>query len=76
MIYALGNISGAHLNRAVTIAFALAKRFQSKQLLPYVTAQIAGAILASVVLKYLFTTNETLGATLPAGAELQSFILE
>lgn len=76
MIYALGNISGAHLNPAVTIAFTLAKRFQLKQLLPYVTAQIAGAILASVVLKYLFPTNETLSATLPAGAELQSFILE
>ncbi len=76
MIYALGNISGAHLNPAVTIAFTLAKRFQLKQLLPYVTAQIAGAVLASIVLKYLFPTNKTLGASLPAGAELQSFILE
>ncbi len=76
MIYALGNISGAHLNPAVTIAFTLAKRFQLKQLLPYVIAQLGGAVLASIVLKYLFPTNETLGATLPTGAELQSFILE
>ena len=76
MIYALGNISGAHLNPAVTIAFTLAKRFQLKQLLPYIIAQLAGAILASMVLKYLFPANETLGATFPAGTELQSFILE
>ncbi|HEY5463052.1 MAG TPA: aquaporin [Hanamia sp.] len=76
MIYALGNISGAHLNPAVTIAFTLAKKFQINQLFPYIISQLAGAILASIVLKYLFPTNETLGATLPAGTQLQSFILE
>jgi aquaporin NIP len=76
MIYTLGNISGAHLNPAVTIAFTLAKRFHLKQVLPYIIAQLTGAILASIVLKYLFPTNETLGATLPAGTEMQSFILE
>ena len=76
MIYTLGNISGAHLNPAVTIAFTLAKRFQLKQVLPYVVAQLAGAILASLALKYLFPTNQTLGATLPTGSEMQSFILE
>lgn len=76
MIYTLGNISGAHLNPAVTIAFTLAKRFQLKQVLPYIIAQLAGAILASLALKYLFPTNQTLGATLPAGTEMQSFILE
>ena len=43
MIYTLGNISGAHLNPAVTIAFTLAKRFQLKQVLPYVVAKIAPA---------------------------------
>ena len=76
MIYALGDISGAHLNPAVTIAFALAGRFQLKQVLPYLTAQLTGGLLASIVLKYLFPTNETLGSTLPSGTELQSFILE
>jgi len=76
MIYALGNISGAHLNPAVTIAFTLAKKFQINQLFPYIISQLTGAILASIVLKYLFPTNETLGATLPAGTQLQSFILE
>ncbi len=76
MIYTLGNISGAHLNPAVTIAFTLAKRFYLKEVLPYIIAQLAGAILASLTLKYLFPANELLGATLPAGTELQSFILE
>ena len=64
------------MNPAVTIAFTLAQRFQIKQVLPYIISQLAGALLASVTLKYLFPDNETLGATLPAGAEMQSFILE
>lgn len=76
MIYALGDISGAHLNPAVTIAFAIANKFQIKQVLPYIVSQLAGAFLASVVLTYLFPMNETLGTTLPAGSEMQSFILE
>ena len=76
MIYALGDISGAHMNPAVTIAFAIAKRFQLKQILPYIVSQLTGAFLASLTLRYLFQANETLGTTLPAGAEMQSFILE
>ena len=76
MIYALGDISGAHLNPAVTIAFTIAKRFKLKQALPYIISQLLGAFMASLILKYLFPSNETLGATLPAGAEIQSFILE
>src|SRR5688500_2519855 len=76
MIYALGDISGAHLNPAVTIAFTLAKRFQLRQALPYIFSQLTGAFIASFILKYLFPYNETLGATLPAGAKMQSFILE
>jgi len=76
MIYALGNISGCHINPAVTIAFTLAKKFPLKQVLPYVGSQLAGAFLASVTLEYLFPYNNTLGATLPSGAALQSFIIE
>jgi aquaporin Z len=76
MIYALGNISGAHLNPAVSIAFAIAKKFPVKELLPYIISQGLGALLASGVLKVLFPANETLGATLPAGSDMQSFILE
>src|SRR3954452_7277285 len=74
MIYALGDISGAHMNPAVTIAFTIAKRFKLRQVLPYIISQATGALLASIMLKYLFPSNETLGATLPAGTEMQSFI--
>jgi len=76
MIYALGNISGAHFNPAVTIAFAIAKKFEVKQILPYIISQVVGAISASIVLRLLFPDNQLLGATLPAGSEMQSFILE
>src|SRR6187397_605919 len=53
MIYALGDISGAHLNPAVTIAFTIAKRFQLKEALPYIVSQLLGAFIASFILKYL-----------------------
>lgn len=76
MIYALGDISGAHMNPAVTIAFTVANRFQLKQVLPYIISQTVGGVLASLSLKYLFPSNQTLGATLPAGSALQSFVLE
>jgi aquaporin Z len=54
MIYTLGNVSGAHLNPAVTIAFTLAGRFKLKEVLPYVLSQLTGAILASGTLKLMF----------------------
>ncbi|HVX51395.1 MAG TPA: aquaporin [Chitinophagaceae bacterium] len=76
MIYALGNISGAHLNPAVSIAFYLAGRFPFSSVVPYIISQLAGALMASVVLKLLFPANALLGATLPAGSNLQSFVLE
>jgi len=76
MIYSLGNISGAHLNPAVSIAFTLARRFPLKQLPGYVISQLAGALLASLALKFLFPANHLLGATMPIGTEIQSFILE
>jgi aquaporin NIP len=76
MIYALGAISGAHLNPAVSIAFTIAKRFPARELVPYIISQSAGGILASLVLKLLFPYNAQLGTTMPAGAPLQSFVLE
>lgn len=76
MIYTFGNVSGAHFNPAVTIAFSLAKLFKWKEVPAYLIAQLIGALLASLLLKYLFPANETLGATLPAGTQMQSFILE
>jgi len=76
MIYSLGDISGAHMNPAVTIAFTIAKRLPLQQVLPYIISQLAGAFLVSITLQYLFPANETLGATLTSGTEMQSFILE
>lgn len=76
MIYALGNISGAHLNPAVTIAFAIAKKFPVRQVVPYTISQLAGALTASLALHLMFPANELLGATLPAGSNMQSLILE
>lgn len=76
MIYSLGSISGSHINPAVTIAFAVVKKFPAKEVLPYIIFQIAGAFSASLVLKFLFPENLLLGSTIPAGSEMQSFILE
>ena len=76
MIYAFGDKSGAHFNPAVTIAFSLATLFPKKQILPYIVSQIIGAFIASAILKLLFPTNSNLGATIPSGSNLQSFVLE
>lgn len=76
MIYTVGDISGAHFNPAVTIAFWVAKEFSTKEILPYIISQGIGAFMASLTLKFLFPTNDTLGTTLPIGSPMQSFILE
>ena len=76
MIYAFGEISGAHINPAVSIAFAVTDRFNEKQVAPYIVAQLAGGIFASVILAFLFQEHEGLGTTLPAGDWQQTFILE
>lgn len=76
MIYSLGGISGAHLNPAVTIAFWVAKKFPAKEIAPYIFSQLIGAFAASSILKLLFPTNASLGATLPLNSEMQSWILE
>ena len=76
MIYAVGDISGAHLNPAVTVGFYLARRLPGRTALPYVLSQISGAFLASLTLLMLFGNRAALGATLPAGSAWQSFGLE
>jgi MIP family channel proteins len=76
MIYTLGDISGAHLNPAVTIGFFAARRFPGEKVLPYILSQCAGAFVASAVLRFLFPLNATLGATIPAGTAAQSLVLE
>ncbi len=76
MIYAIGDVSGAHLNPAVTIAFWVGKIFDTKEVLPYIVSQGIGAFMASLTLKFLFPSNGDLGSTLPAGLPMQSFVLE
>ncbi len=76
MIYTFGDVSGAHLNPAVTLAFAAARRFAWRDVPGYLGAQISGALAASLLLRVLYPQDATLGATLPAGSEMQSFVLE
>ncbi len=76
VIYSIGEISGAHINPAVSIAFWAAKRMNGKEVLPYIVFQILGAFLASFTIKMLFPESNLLGATLPADSWEQSFILE
>jgi aquaporin Z len=76
MIYTLGDISGAHINPAVTIGFWLSRRLSGRDVLPYLASQCAGALAASGVLRLLFPANRLLGATQPSGPVIQSFALE
>ncbi|MGE3803259.1 MAG: MIP/aquaporin family protein [Gemmataceae bacterium] len=76
MIYAVGDVSGAHLNPAVTLGFWAARRFPRQSVLPYIGSQCLGAFAASGLLCFLFPQSTTLGATLPAGAAGQSFVME
>lgn len=76
MIYALGDISGAHFNPAVTLGFWMSKRFPGSVVSFYLISQLLGALLASGILRLLFWSHPTLGATLPAGPAWQSFVLE
>ncbi len=76
MIYSIGNVSGAHLNPAVTLGFAVAKRFTWKEILPYWTCQCLGAIIGAALLKFLFPSHTTLGATLPSVPLFKALITE
>jgi protein-tyrosine-phosphatase len=76
MIYAVGDVSGAHLNPAVSLGFVVARRFSARLVILYIVCQCAGAVLASSLLRALFPSHPTLGATIPAGVATQSFVLE
>jgi aquaporin Z len=77
LIYSLGHISGAHFNPAVTLAFWSSGFFKSDRVLPYILAQVLGAVTASILLVLSFGVVADLGATLPLnGNWQQSFILE
>jgi aquaporin Z len=77
MIYAIGHISGAHMNPAVTAGFFSVGRLPARELAPYWGAQFLGAVAASVVLRLLFPADATgYGLTSPSGSVLQSFVME
>lgn len=76
LIHALGEVSGAHLNPAVTLGFWAARRFPTRSVLPYAGSQVAGALAASVLLRFLFPHHPNLGLTQPAGPVAQSLALE
>jgi MIP family channel proteins len=76
LIQGLGHVSGAHVNPAVTLAFWAAGRFPGRRVLPYVAAQLVGALVGSSLVNLLATSGSTLGATLPAHGAAQAFWLE
>ncbi|PIA34047.1 hypothetical protein AQUCO_03900148v1 [Aquilegia coerulea] len=77
MVYAVGHISGAHFNPAVTMAMALFRQFSPKEVIPYIVAQLLGSCLASGTLVLVFDIEmEDFFGTIPVGPSLRSFILE
>lgn len=76
MIYAVGHLSGAHLNPAVTLGFAIARHFPKKEVLPYWIAQFLGALGAIALLSYLFPSSLFFGGTVPHVSLFQSFLWE
>ena len=76
MIYAVGHISGAHFNGAVTFAFALTRHFPWPRALGYWLAQFVGALSAAALLRGSLGNIAHVGATLPSGSQGQSFLWE
>jgi MIP family channel proteins len=76
MIYAVGHISGAHFNPAVTFAFALSRHFPWRRALGYWAAQLLGALTAAALLRGSLGNIAHVGATLPSGSQGQSFLWE
>ena len=76
MIYAVGHISGAHFNPAVTFAFAVTRHFPWPRVALYWTAQLAGALAAALVLRGSLGNIAHVGATLPSGSDRQAFLWE
>src|SRR5438309_10281816 len=66
MIYAVGDVSGCHLNPAVTLGFLAARRFPGRSVVPYILSQCVGSFLARGVLRVMFPELATLGDTLPS----------
>ncbi len=76
MIYAVGHVSGAHFNPAVTFSFALSRHFPRRQIVPYWAAQLTGALVAAAVLRGSLGNIAHVGATYPTGSDRQAFLWE
>ena len=76
MIYAVGHVSGAHFNAAVTFAFALTRHFAWPRVFAYWGAQFVGALSAALLLRASLGNIAHVGATLPSGSQAQSFLWE
>ncbi len=76
VIYTIGDVSGAHINPAVTVGFWISRQFSGAQIAPYIGSQLAGAAAACFILLALFPDHPTMGATLPNVGIWQSFLLE
>jgi MIP family channel proteins len=76
MVYAVGHVSGAHLNPAVSLAFAVTRHFPWTRVIAYWLAQIAGALLAAALLRASLGREAHLGATVPSGSQGQSLVWE
>jgi MIP family channel proteins len=76
MVYATGHVSGAHLNPAVSVAFALARHFPWRRVAAYAAAQAAGALVAAAILRGSLGDVADVGSTLPSGSRAQAFLWE
>ena len=76
MIYALGHVSGAHFNPAVTFSFALTRHFPRRHIVPYWSAQLAGALIAAAILRGSLGDVAHVGATYPSGSDGQALLWE
>lgn len=76
LIYLFADVSGAHINPAVTLGFWSSGQLENKDLLPYIAAQFSGGILASLLLSFLFPNNLNLGATLTVLPDMQTLAVE
>jgi aquaporin Z len=76
MIYAVGDVSGAHLNPAVSVGFWFAKRLPLREVGLYGLSQLGGALAASFAWRVLYPEHPTLGATLPVVTAAKAFAME
>jgi aquaporin NIP len=76
IVAAIGHLSGAHVNPAVTIGFWSVRRFPGREVVPYVVAQCLGAIAASATLGWLLGSVGGFGETLPQLSLARAFVIE